>query len=53
MIGSILTSMDLDHVLIHFFVSTAVGAASVLLVILCVGVGMPRRTAATIRRNHR
>jgi len=42
--------MDLDHVVIQFLVCTAVGAASVLLVILFVGFGMPGHSAVTIRR---
>jgi len=42
--------MDLDHVVIQFLTCAAVGAASVLLVILFVGFGMPGHTPVTIRR---
>ena len=47
---SILWSMGLDHTLIEFLVSAAVGAATVLLVIIFVGVGIPRRSPVGIRR---
>jgi len=52
-IRSILLSMGLDHVLIDFFAHAAAGAASVLVVIFFVGIGIPRRSAAVIRRIHR
>jgi hypothetical protein len=45
--------MGLDHTLIEFLVSAAVGAATVLLVIIFVGVGIPRRAPAGIRRQRR
>ena len=45
--------MGLDHVLIEFFSRAAAGAASVLMVILVVGLGMPRRSASMIRRGRR
>ena len=51
--GSILPSMGLDHVLLDFFSHAAAGAATVLLVIFFVGLGIPRRSAAPIRRNNR
>ena len=51
--GSILWSMGLDHTLIEFLVSAAVGAATVLLVIIFVGVGIPRRAPVGIRRQRR
>lgn len=50
---SILFSMGLDHVFVDFLLSAAVGAGTVLLVILFVGVGIPRRHAAVIRRTIR
>jgi hypothetical protein len=50
---SILWSMGLDHTLIEFLVSAAVGAAMVLLVIIFVGVGIPRRAPVGIRRQRR
>lgn len=50
---SILPSMGLDHVLLDFFSRAAAGAATVLLVIFFVGLGIPRRSAASIRRTHR
>jgi hypothetical protein len=50
---SILWSMGLDHTLIEFLVSAAVGAATVLLVIIFVGVGIPRRAPVGIRRQRR
>jgi hypothetical protein len=45
--------MGLDHTLIEFLVSAAVGAATVLLVIIFVGIGIPRRSSAGIRRTPR
>ena len=50
---SILWSMGLDHTLIEFLVSAAIGAATVLLVIIFVGVGIPRRSPVGIRRPQR
>lgn len=50
---SILWLMGLDHVFIEFLVCSAVGAATVLLVIIFVGVGIPRRSAVGIRRQQR
>lgn len=52
-IGSILQSMGLDHVLLEFFGHAAAGAATALVVIFFVGLGIPRRSAAVIRRTHR
>jgi hypothetical protein len=51
--GSILWSMGLDHTLVEFLVSAAVGAAMVLLVIIFVGVGIPRRAPVQIRRQQK
>jgi hypothetical protein len=45
--------MGLDHVLFDFLSRAAVGAATVLLVILAVGLGIPRRATVVIRRLHR
>jgi hypothetical protein len=45
--------MGLDRVLIDFLASAAVGAGTVLLVIIVVGIGMPRRAAVAIRRTNR
>jgi len=45
--------MGLDHVLIEFFSRAAAGAASVLMIIFLVGLGMPRRAASVIRRPRR
>ena len=50
---SILISMGLDHVLIDFLTRAAVGAASVLLLILLVGAGIPRRSPVAMRRTIR
>jgi|HubBroStandDraft_2_1064218.scaffolds.fasta_scaffold651399_1 hypothetical protein len=50
---SILLIMGLDHVLIEFFSRAAAGAASVLMIIFLVGLGMPRRAASVIRRPRR
>ena len=50
---SILWFMGLDHTLIEFLVSAAVGAATVLLVIIFLGVGIPRRSPVGIRRTPR
>jgi len=53
LIRSILFIMGLDHVLIDFFSRAAAGAASVLMVIFVVGLGIPRRAESPIRRNRR
>ncbi len=45
--------MSLDHVLFDFFTCAAVGAGTVLLVILLAGVGIPRRAPVSARRLHR
>ena len=45
--------MSLDHVLFVFFSCAAVGAGTVLLVILLAGVGIPRRAPISVRRLHR
>jgi hypothetical protein len=45
--------MGLDHVLVDFLARTATGAASVLLVILFVGLSIPRRAPVAIRRTLR
>jgi len=45
--------MGLNHVLLDFFSHAAAGAATVLLVILVIGIGIPRRSAAPIRRSNR
>jgi hypothetical protein len=45
--------MGLDHVLLEFFGHAAAGAATALVVIFFVGLGIPRRSAITIRRTHR
>lgn len=50
---SILLCMGLDHVLIDFFARAAAGAASVLMIIFFVGLGMPRRAESSIRRSRR
>ena len=52
-IRSILWCMGLDHVLIDFFSRAAAGAASVLMVIFVIGLGMPRRAESPVRRNRR
>jgi hypothetical protein len=50
---SILLIMGLDHVLIDFFSRAAAGAASVLMIIFVVGLGIPRRAESPVRRNRR
>jgi len=50
---SILICMGIDHALIDFFAHAAAGAASVVFIILLAGIGIPRRSAAVIRRTHR
>jgi hypothetical protein len=45
--------MNLDQVLYDFFTCAAVGAGTVLLVILVAGVGIPRRAPISVRRLHR
>jgi len=52
-IRSILWCMGLDHVLIDFFARAAAGAASVLMIIFVVGLGIPRRAESPARRNRR
>jgi len=53
LIRSILFIMGLDHVLIEFFSRAAAGAASVLMVIFVIGLGIPRRAESPIRHNRR
>jgi len=53
LIRSILFVMGLDHVLIEFFSRAAAGAASVLMIIFVVGLGIPRRATSPIRRTNR
>jgi hypothetical protein len=43
--------MGLNHVLLDFFSRAAAGAATVLVVIFFIGIGIPRRHPVTIRRN--
>ncbi len=50
---SILLPMGLDHVLIDFFSRAAAGAASVLMVIFIVGLGLPRRAESPVRRERK
>ena len=50
---SILWCMGLDHVLIDFCARAAAGAASVLMIIFIVGLGIPRRAESPVRRNRR
>jgi len=45
--------MGLDHVLVGFFTHTALGAASVLVIILLVGIGIRRSSNAVVRRTPR
>jgi hypothetical protein len=45
--------MGLDHVFFDFLARAAVGAGTVLLVIMFVGIRIPRRTPAVIRRTIR
>jgi hypothetical protein len=52
-IRSILWCMGLDHVLIDFFARAAAGAASVLMVIFLIGLGIPRRAESPVRRKSR
>ena len=51
--SSILMVMGLDRVFIEFLACAAVGAGTVLLVIIFVGIGIPRRSAAAVRRTDR
>ena len=46
---SVLFSLGVDHVLMDFLAHTAIGAATVLLAILFVGIRIPRRSKAAIR----
>jgi hypothetical protein len=52
-VRSILLSMGLDRVFIEFLACAAVGAAMVLLVLVFVGIGIPRRSTAAVRRTNR
>ena len=45
--------MTLDRVFLDFPSCAAIGAASVLLVILVLGLSIPRRAPVSIRRNSR
>jgi len=45
--------MGLNHVLADFFTRAAVGAATVLIIIAFVGLGIRRRATAAVRRAHR
>ncbi len=40
---SLLLSLGLDHVAIEFFVTTALGAFAVLMTLIFIGAGIPRR----------
>lgn len=53
LLRSILLCMGLDHALIDFLLRTAAGAATVLAVIVFVGIGMPKRSVIVARRLHR
>jgi hypothetical protein len=53
LIRSILFVMGLDHVLVEFFSRAAAGAASVLMIIFFLGLGIPRRAASVVRRTNR
>lgn len=53
LLRSILFCMGLDHVFIDFLASAAVGAGTVLLVIVVVGIGIPRRVPVAMRRTVR
>jgi hypothetical protein len=46
---SVLFSLGVDHVLMDFLAHTAIGAATVLLALLFVGIRIPRRSKAAIR----
>ena len=48
-VRSVLFSLGVDHVLMDFLAHTAIGAATVLLAILFVGIRIPRRSKAAIR----
>ncbi len=50
---AILFCMGLDHVFFDFLARAAVGAGTVLIVIMFVGIRIPRRTPAVIRRTIR
>jgi hypothetical protein len=45
--------MTLDRVFLDFLTSAAIGAGSVLFVILILGISIPRRAPISIRRNSR
>jgi hypothetical protein len=45
--------MDFNHVLVYFFTRTAIGAASVLVLLLLVGIGIRPSATVTVRRTHR
>jgi len=44
--------MGLDYVMVNFLAHTALGAASVLLIIVIAGIGI-RRSSTALRRTHR
>lgn len=45
--------MGLNHTLLDFFSHAAAGAATVLIIIFFVGLGMPRRSEVVLRRTRR
>jgi hypothetical protein len=45
--------MGLDQTLVDFFSRTALGTASVLAIIVFIGLGIRRRSTAAIRRTQR
>ncbi|MFZ0862527.1 MAG: hypothetical protein WAN76_26500 [Candidatus Sulfotelmatobacter sp.] len=50
---SLLFALGIDHVLIDFLGRAAIGDATVLLALLFVGIRLPRRSKAAIRRTTR
>jgi hypothetical protein len=47
---SLLLSLGFDHVVAEFFITTAIGAFAVLMTMIFLGAGIPRRRKVTTRR---
>ena len=47
---SFLLSLGFDHVVAEFFITAAIGAFTILMTLIFVGAGIPRRRKVTSRR---
>ncbi len=53
LVRSILFAMGLDQVVVDFLMCAGIGAATVLLVILCAGISIPGHAPVPVRRKLR